>query len=481
MRHACPAQSKSRSSRTFRRLLKKSMMVCLMRSMYRSETASVFRHRRWEAAEGNPGGGRQVIGFRRAMLVTTFSVLLAAQSGPAADDPGAPVDVARAGRHLSEALQIRTVAQGEHGASAETVQAFRAFLERRYPAAHRVMSRDFTPNDGTLYTWRGRDARAAPILLIAHLDVVPAEEQGDVRWQHPAFAGTIADGAVWGRGAIDMKGQLIGIFEAIEMLAEQGYVPERTILVGLSTGEEAAGRSAESIASLMASRGLRPDFVLDEGPVVVDPFEMTDRRAAFIGVAEKGYGTLLVTPPAGAASSSASPGRRRCSGCHRRSSRSIICGLMDQLDAHARAMLAALAPNLAAWSVWRSTIYGFRADRQGAPVREDAGWRSSARRSLRPWPRARPRKISSPRLPLHISTSASIHATPGGRARRRPSRRGVDRVCVGVGRAAAPREPLFGHAFPFLSAACPSCPQAGRRGHADRPDPGLRRDRRPLL
>src|SRR5436305_1123862 len=46
------------------------------------------------------------------------------------------------------------------------------------------------------------NGKKKPLLLAAHLDVVPAEPQG---WRHPPFAGEIHDGYLWGRGAIDMK------------------------------------------------------------------------------------------------------------------------------------------------------------------------------------------------------------------------------------------------------------------------------------
>ena len=46
------------------------------------------------------------------------------------------------------------------------------------------------------------DGSAPPLLLNGHVDVVAAEAD---RWRHPPFAGEVHDGAVWGRGAVDMK------------------------------------------------------------------------------------------------------------------------------------------------------------------------------------------------------------------------------------------------------------------------------------
>lgn len=287
---------------------------------------------------------------------------------------GPPVDLARASGNLSEALRIRTVVVGGEGAARETVEAFRSFLERSYPAAHGVLRRETTPADGTLYTWPGRNPAAAPILLAAHLDVVPAEARDDVPWRHPAFAGVIAKGAVWGRGAIDMKGQLVAIFEALELLAGQGYAPERTILIALGADEEGDGRSAQAIAALLRARGTRAEFVLDEGPMVVDPFPLTGRRAAFIGTAEKGFGTLLVRA-AGTGGHSSVPPRRPALV---QLSRALLAldrmPLERRLDRHSRAMLAALAPDTRGLQrVAADNLWLFGPIVRGRILKEDAG------------------------------------------------------------------------------------------------------------
>ncbi len=53
---------------------------------------------------------------------------------------------------------------------------------------------------------------AAPLLLYGHVDVVPAESH---QWQHPPFSGELADGYVWGRGALDMKGGVAMMLTAL--------------------------------------------------------------------------------------------------------------------------------------------------------------------------------------------------------------------------------------------------------------------------
>ena len=58
------------------------------------------------------------------------------------------------------------------------------------------------PTRANLVTRYRGDGRAAPLLLSAHLDVVEADPS---KWRHPPFAGVVAEGCLWGRGAIDMK------------------------------------------------------------------------------------------------------------------------------------------------------------------------------------------------------------------------------------------------------------------------------------
>ena len=58
------------------------------------------------------------------------------------------------------------------------------------------------PQRGNVIARLKGDGSLPPLLLYSHLDVVPAEPQ---HWTHPPFGGDVADGFVWGRGALDMK------------------------------------------------------------------------------------------------------------------------------------------------------------------------------------------------------------------------------------------------------------------------------------
>lgn len=63
------------------------------------------------------------------------------------------------------------------------------------------MQKEIVGDYGLLYTWKGQDDKTMPILLAAHMDVVPAESWWGKNWRYPLFQGNIADGFIWGRGS----------------------------------------------------------------------------------------------------------------------------------------------------------------------------------------------------------------------------------------------------------------------------------------
>jgi carboxypeptidase PM20D1 len=218
------------------------------------------------------------------------------------------VDVQRAAQHLAAAIAFRTVS---HQDAPDNDRAewdrFHAWLAQAYPAAHAAMSREVVAGHTLVYTWPGTDPTRQPVVLLAHHDVVPVTPGTEPDWKHPPFEGVVADGAVWGRGALDNKGSLVALFEAVEALAASGFQPGRTVIIVSGHDEEAGGAGAAAAAELLKSREVRAEFVLDEGLLVVRDFPLLGRPAALIGIAEKGYGTLRITAPAQGGHSSTPP------------------------------------------------------------------------------------------------------------------------------------------------------------------------------
>lgn len=223
--------------------------------------------------------------------------------------PQRSVDAVEVAERLAAALRIPTISHSSDPADleAEAFATLRGWIETAYPKLHRTLTREVVAGDSLLYTWPGSDPKLEPILLAAHLDVVPAENLE--RWSHPPFEGRIDGGFVWGRGAIDDKGAMVGILEAVERLIGEGFVPRRSVLLAFGHDEEVGGyRGAKAIAELLAWRGIRPLLALDEGAAVVQGvLPGFARPVALVGIAEKGSATLEVVARAEGGHSSTPP------------------------------------------------------------------------------------------------------------------------------------------------------------------------------
>jgi carboxypeptidase PM20D1 len=212
--------------------------------------------------------------------------------------PRGAVDERGAAARLGEAIRFRTISNFLNpDQDAEALRGLQAHISASFPAFHAATKREIVAGYSLLYTWEGSDPKAAPFALLAHQDVVPVAPGTEKDWQQPPFDGVVSDGFVWGRGSWDDKGNLYAILEAAERLVKDGFRPKRTIYLAFGHDEEVGGRrGARAIAALLASRGVRLDFVLDEGLLITEGMlKGLDRPAALIGVAEKGYASLVLT------------------------------------------------------------------------------------------------------------------------------------------------------------------------------------------
>jgi acetylornithine deacetylase/succinyl-diaminopimelate desuccinylase-like protein len=103
---------------------------------------------------------------------------------------------------------------------------------------------------------------AKPILLLHHMDVVPADAG---RWSRDPFGGEIADGKIWGRGAMDMKGQGVAQLYAFISLARQKVALDRDILLMAVPDEEIGGGLGAAWMRENHYRELDPEYIIDEG------------------------------------------------------------------------------------------------------------------------------------------------------------------------------------------------------------------------
>ncbi|GAA5028226.1 M20/M25/M40 family metallo-hydrolase [Microbacterium fluvii] len=206
---------------------------------------------------------------------------------------------------LAKLIQQPTVSAERETRGDAPFEALIALLPELYPLVHRELSLERVGPSGLLYRWAGVSAQH-PLVLMAHYDVVPVDLTDD--WTHPPFAGVVEDGWVYGRGALDDKGPLVVVLEAVENLVAAGFTPARDVYLSFGGDEEVFGASAEAAAALLAERGIEPWLVVDEGGAVVDaPLPFVRGQAAMIGVGEKGILTLRLTARADGGHASAPP------------------------------------------------------------------------------------------------------------------------------------------------------------------------------
>ncbi|WP_345505948.1 M20/M25/M40 family metallo-hydrolase [Terrabacter aeriphilus] len=188
---------------------------------------------------------------------------------------------------LRALIRIPTVSHWER--DREDRSAFAALLvelRERFPRLHAVCEVERIGGDALLVRWPGRTP-VAPVVLMAHLDVVPVDDPSV--WTHPPFAGDVADGHVWGRGALDCKGSLVATCAAVESLIADGVTPGRDVWLSFGCNEEVSGEAAEVAVAALKVRGVEPWFVLDEGGAVVQGvLPGVDAPLAVVGVSEKG-------------------------------------------------------------------------------------------------------------------------------------------------------------------------------------------------
>lgn len=220
-------------------------------------------------------------------------------------------DAARAAEDLSGALKIRTISN-EDFAKVDSAQfeLFREYLRKTYPKVHSQLEWETVNTHSLLYRWRGKNPERKPVLLMAHYDVVPVDSASETQWTQPPFSGNIADGVIWGRGALDIKCQVIGVMEAVETLLEEGYAPERDVHIAFGHDEEVDGQEgARRIAELLERRGLEFEFILDEGSYIADnTIPGIERPLALIGLCEKGYADVRLSSESSGGHSSTPPG-----------------------------------------------------------------------------------------------------------------------------------------------------------------------------
>lgn len=190
---------------------------------------------------------------------------------------------------LSEAVQIPTISHDNLTIDTSAFIAFHEYLVESYPIAHKLLEKKQTNSLSLMYRWKGTEQQKDAIILLAHMDVVPIENES--LWEEAPFSGLIDNEYIWGRGTLDDKGAIIAIFESIEMLYAEGFRPKRDIYLCFGHDEETIGSGAKGMAAKLKKEGVSAHIILDEGLLITLGMipGITDNPVALIGTAEKGY------------------------------------------------------------------------------------------------------------------------------------------------------------------------------------------------
>ncbi len=231
-------------------------------------------------------------------------------------------------KRLSESIQLRTVSSQDPSTFDQSIfLQFHTFLKEAFPLIHQEMQLEVINDYSLLYKWTGSDESLKPSVFIAHYDVVPVEPGTESDWTHDAYSGKIADGYIWGRGAIDMKSVLLAQMEAAERLINEGFKPTRTIYFAYGHDEEiGGGDGAAKIGELLKQRGVQLACTIDEGMMILDEdISWTNKRLAVVALAEKGYVTLRLTATYDGGHSSIPP---------KKTTLGILCRAVEKLERH---------------------------------------------------------------------------------------------------------------------------------------------------
>ena len=219
-------------------------------------------------------------------------------AGPTPADTAASAPYRTAVHKLAKAIAYQTVSAVDNERFRfEEFESLHAYLEEAFPQLHQQLKKEVINGYSLLYTWPGTRPELKPILLSAHLDVVPVEAGSRAEWEAHPYEGTVKDGYIWGRGSMDDKYRVVAIMEAVELLLEQGFQPERTVYLAFGHDEEVGGYAgAARISEHLATQGIALEAVYDEGLAVADGVVPgLEEPLALVGTAAKGNINLKLT------------------------------------------------------------------------------------------------------------------------------------------------------------------------------------------
>jgi acetylornithine deacetylase/succinyl-diaminopimelate desuccinylase-like protein len=189
-------------------------------------------------------------------------------------------------RHLQAMIRINTTNPPGNETSAA---AYIADVVRAAGIQSEIVEPE--PGRGTVVA-RLRSARPtkAPLLLMGHTDVVGVEHEG---WTRDPFGGEIADGCIWGRGALDMKDQVAAELVVLLLLKSTGVTLDRDIILAAFADEEAGGELGAAWMWEHRRNLIEAEYAINEGGG--RSIATGNRRVYLCQVGEKGVARLKLT------------------------------------------------------------------------------------------------------------------------------------------------------------------------------------------
>ncbi len=159
--------------------------------------------------------------------------------------------------HLQELLRLNTT--NPPGNETLAVQYLAGVLQRE---GYEPIVLESGPGRGNLVVRYPGTGEREPLLIYGHVDVVTAEPE---HWTHAPFSGDVADGCVWGRGALDMKSMVAHELMVMLLLRRSSLQLKRDVIFAATADEEVGG--AEGIGYLVDRHPdlIRAEYGLSEG------------------------------------------------------------------------------------------------------------------------------------------------------------------------------------------------------------------------
>lgn len=181
-------------------------------------------------------------------------------------------------RHLQALLRINTTNPPGNERAAADYLAHALAAEGYDP-----LVLESAPGRGNVIVRYRGSGEHPPLLLLSHLDVVPAEAE---HWEHDPFGGEVVDGVIWGRGALDMKSIVVMQMMTMLLLARRQTPLLRDVIFAATADEEMGGRLGAGFLVDHHPDLIRAEYALSEFGGF--PIALGRQRIYLCQVAEKG-------------------------------------------------------------------------------------------------------------------------------------------------------------------------------------------------